>query len=125
MCAKDLHAPWGAHYLIVLRECVVLQDISDTIVEFDPGAMVISVTAPEEALAAIAEVERLAVVFVEAAPHAFVKTDLAAAIASRGGRIVFLGDAAEDGSDAGRWIVLRRPFSSETVLGHLAALTSE
>ena len=125
MCAKDLHVPLGAQYLIVLHECVVLQDIADTITEYDPRAKVIAVTAPDRALAALEGVERLAVAFVEAAPLAFQQTDLAKAIASRGGRTVFFGDAAEDAEVSDRWIVLRRPFSSDIVLAHLTMLLSE
>lgn len=122
MCPKDLHTLRGAYYLIVLHDCVVLQDIAGTIEEFDPSAQVIAVTNPAEAAARLAEVEQIAIAFVEAAPLAFGSTSLALEIASRGGHVVYLGDAAEDAEDTGRWVILRRPFSSDVVANHLAGL---
>ncbi len=125
MCAKDLYVPSGAHYLIVLHDCVVLQDIADTIKDFDPRAQVIAATTPDGALSALIGVERVAVAFIEAAPQAFRETDLAAAIVSRGGQNVFVGDAAEDAGISAHWNVLRRPFSSDAILAHLTALMPE
>lgn len=124
MCPKDVLTPTSDHYLIVLRDFVVMQDLADTISEFDPGAQVIAVAHATAALAAIAPVVRLVLAFVEAAPREFEKTELAAAIASRGGRLVYLGDAAEDAAETGRAVVLRRPFSSQVVRLHLEALAA-
>lgn len=122
MCPKDNDAPAGAHYLIVLHDCVVLQDIADTILDFDRNAQVISVTSDTDALEALAGVQNVAIAFIEAAPDTFLKSALAPELTVRGARFVYLGDAAEDALEKDDVRVLRRPFSSEIILGHLAVL---
>ena len=53
--------------------------------------------------------------------YAFRGSPLAARIAGCGGRVVFVGDAAEDAVGLGDTRVLNRPFSSGAVLDHLAS----
>ena len=110
-------------YLIVLRHVVVAQDIAMTIADRDPGARVVTVASPAEALPALGDVGRLAVAFVAEAPREHRESDLARAIATRGGRVVLIGEAAEtEGAELG-FPVLARPFSTEDILAHLAGGT--
>jgi hypothetical protein len=108
-------------YLIVLRHVLVAQDIAMTIADRDPGASVVTVASPSEALPALAGVDRLSVAFVAEAPRVLRGSDLAQAIAARGGRVVLIGEAAEAEGTALGFPVLTRPFSTEDILEHLAA----
>ncbi|WP_284165349.1 hypothetical protein [Frigidibacter sp. SD6-1] len=109
----------GAHYLVVVGDCVVLQDLSDTVAEFDTGATVIAVNRASDALLAIAKVPEIVVAFIEAAPDDFACTRLCAAIHARRGRMIFLGDEAEEACASVRTPILHRPFSSEIVFRRL------
>ena len=110
-------------YLIVLRHVVVAQDIALTIADLDPGARIVTVATPAEALPALDGVDRLAVAFVSEAPRAHRGSELARAIAARGGRVVLIGEAAEAEGTALGFPVLARPFSTADILVHLAAGT--
>lgn len=122
MDPDDRTAPGGAHYLIVLSDCVVLQDLSDTVTEFDAGATVIAVNRVDDALCALEGIAELAVAFIEAAPDGSAGTKLSGAIRARHGRIIYLGDDAEDAREGIRTTVLKRPFSPEIVFRSLGAL---
>jgi len=115
-------APGGAGrptYLIVLRHTVVAQDIAMTIADRDPDARIVAVSSPADALPALDGVDRLTVAFVSEAPRAHRDSDLAQAIATRGGRVVLIGEAAEaEGEELG-FPVLTRPFSTDDILAHL------
>ncbi|MEZ5779791.1 MAG: hypothetical protein R3E44_15655 [Paracoccaceae bacterium] len=124
MCPKDSEPPSSAHYLVVVHDGVVLSDLAQTIAEFDPAAPVIAVTSPSEALRKIDSAARLAVAFIEMSPSRFAGSALAAAIAARRGRVIYLGDAAEDEADTvGAHLVLQRPFTPDIVFRYLALLT--
>jgi hypothetical protein len=113
-----------AAYLIVLRHVVVAQDIAMTIADLDPKARIVIATSVTEALAGLGGVDRLAVAFVAEAPRSHRDSDLARAIAARGGRVVLIGEAAEaEGAELG-FPVLTRPFSTEDILMHLAGVRS-
>ncbi len=107
-------------YLIVLRHVVVAQDIAMTIADRDPGAPVVTVASPAEAIPALDGVGRLAVAFISEAPRVLQDSDLAQAVAARGGRVVLIGEAAEAEGAALGFPVLARPFSTEDILAHLA-----
>ncbi|MCB1338208.1 MAG: hypothetical protein KDK10_12405 [Maritimibacter sp.] len=113
-------------YLIAVRDFVVLRDLEDTVREFDPDAVVLTSTRLEEAIAQITAQSRLALAFVEAGPARVAEVKLDALVRSKGGRIVLLGDDAEDEWDgerpaSHRWPTLLRPFSSQTVLSMIVA----
>lgn len=109
----------GDVYLIAVRDFVVRKDLEDTVLDFDPAAVVLTATSCAEALGRIRMRDKLAVVFVEAGPIKVSASGIEDMVRSRGGRLVLLGDDAEDAVDAqsaGRWSTLQRPFFSQTVL---------
>lgn len=111
-------------YLIAVRNAVVLQDLADTVRDFDPSATVLTATHCAEALARLRLVERLTFAFIEAGPRRIADSQIDAEIRRRGGRMALLGDEAEDEWDVGRpegrrWPILARPFSSRAVLSLL------
>jgi len=106
-------------YVIVLREAVIAQDIALTIADFDPCAGVIVAHSAEAAAVALFDVGQVAVAFVSEAPSRFVHTALAAEIARRGGRVVLMGEEAEDTGASAKWGVLALPFDTETVIRFL------
>ncbi|WP_347311419.1 hypothetical protein [Defluviimonas sp. SAOS-178_SWC] len=118
---KDANA-----YLVAVRDFVVSQDLADTVREFDPGAMIVTARTCRETLNAIKTCDRLALAFVEAGPDRILRARLDVTIRERHGRLVLLGDDAEDewetGGAPGRiWPVLMRPFSSQAVTALLIA----
>jgi hypothetical protein len=122
MCA--INQP--ATYVVMTQDLVVLQDLSDTIAEFDPQADVFRAITLASAVDMIGSMERISVVFLEAGPGWITRAGVDAMVRARGGRLVLLGDDAEDESDAGgdetsRWTLLARPFSARTVCELIAA----
>lgn len=109
-------------YLVALRDVVVRADLTMTIADHAPGAVVIEVADATEALDALSGVDRVAVAFVECGPARFGDSALAALLEARGARIVLLGGDAEDAVTDWRWPswgFLLRPFTSDTVKGFL------
>lgn len=120
MCPNDAR-PLSRHaFLIVLDDSIVAQDLAETVSEHDPAAGLIPCRTLDEAIAALAHVERIAVAFVEAGPAEFAASPLAGLIAAKGGRVVLIGDDAEDSARMCGHAVLQRPFSTEMVLALLA-----
>lgn len=109
----------GAAYLIALRHVLVAEDIAQAIREHEPRARVVRAASAEEAAWAVEGVARLRVAFVAADPEGFEASALARAVAARGGRVVLMGEAAEAKGPALGFAVLRRPFDSGAVIGHL------
>lgn len=107
-------------YLIVLADYLVTQDLVETVSDHDPDAALIKCRTMDEAVDALEDVERIAVAFVHAAPSEMARSSLPASITSRGGRLVLIGDDAEECSEPGEWTVLQRPFSMAMVQAHLA-----
>ncbi len=108
-------------YLVVLGDYLVLRDIADTIAQHDSGATIIAATEAEAALREIERVRELEVAFIEAGPADFAGSDLAHAIRARAGRVVLLGDEAEEASGRFDLPVLVRPFRTLDVLRYLRA----
>lgn len=106
-------------YVVVLKDYLVLQDIVDTIAEHDPGAGIVTAVRMADAVNALAGVMEVVVAFVEASPSDFGNSDLARAIAARSGRVVLLGQAAEETAGPTEWPVLSRPFRFIDILYHL------
>jgi len=107
-------------YLVVMREVLVAQDLCLTICDFDPAARVIIASGLEAAIAELANVPSLAVAFVEERHTPVAASDLAAAIARRGGRVVVLGEQAGAQAPARDWDILQKPFVTEQVLSLLS-----
>lgn len=117
----------GGIYLIAVEDFVVAQDLSDTVREAVPAAVIVTAPGCAAALAAVADQPHLALAFVEAGPDRVAKLRLDEAIRARGGRLVLLGGEAEDAWDSGAatgrlWPVLIRPFSSQAVRSLLRAV---
>lgn len=111
-------------YLIAVHNVVVLQDLADTVRDFDPSATILTATNCAEALARLRSLERLTFAFIEAGSRRIADSRIDAEIRRRDGRIVLLGNEAEDEWDSGhpaarRWPILVRPFSSRTVVSML------
>lgn len=124
MCSNAAGARAPATYLIMVRDSIVSKDIAETIADFEVTARVLEATGPDRALRALETVQRLAVAFVEIAPRTFAGSELAAAIAARSGRVIFLGDAAEEEPASSAYLVLQRPFSSDVLLRYLSTAGS-
>lgn len=108
-----------ASYVVLARDAIVAQDLVETILEHDPGAVV---HRARNFVAAAQEIEaapRLAAVLLDIDPALLAASQLPAVIAARGGRLVVMGNAAEEAAatlaqEHPDWIVLMRPFDSET-----------
>ncbi len=106
-------------YIIVMRDVLIAQDLSLTIGDHDPGARIEVASSLTEAEAIVARLTQIVMAFIVEAPRKFRHSDLSRAIAERGGRVVLLGDDAEDGGPTPDWDVLYRPFSTDEVLARL------
>jgi len=116
----------GNIYLIEVRDYVVLTDLIGSVHDFDPGSHILTATGIGEAVAQLRSVDRLAIAFLEAGPRRVAQLKLDVEIRQRGGRLVLLGDDAEDeweasSSPSHRWPTLLRPFTSQTVLSLIIA----
>jgi hypothetical protein len=114
-----------ATYVVMSQDYVVLTDLCDTILEFDPAAHLLHATTLASAIAFISSSERIAVAILEAGPGRISQTGLDTMVRAKGGRLVLLGSDAEEEDEAGapptRWTVLTRPFSAEAVCTILSA----
>lgn len=102
-------------YLVVLDDYLIAQDLAESIACYDDAAQVVVRHVVDDAVAALEAVEGLAVAFVGVDPKQFAGSALARMIDSRGGKVVLMGDAAEDDGETGGWAVLHRPFSQGLV----------
>jgi len=114
-------------YLIAVRNFVVLQDLSDTVREFDPSACLLTAGDCCSALSTLRCHDRITLAFIEGGPTRIAHLSLDAEIRARGGRLILLGDEAEDawdsaGGKAPRWPTLLRPFSAQAVQSLIVAL---
>ncbi len=111
-------------YLIVSRNYLITCDICDTISDFDPVAEVSVQKGHECAPMSITPYRRIAVAFVEAGSEQVTRLKIDQAVQGRGGRLVLLGDAAEDELDGHsprlRWPVLSRPVSTRMIQAQLS-----
>jgi hypothetical protein len=111
-----------AYYLIIVEDCIVSQDLAESVSSYDPGAGLIVCRTMDEAVTELDHVDLLAVAFIEESPANFAASPLAEVIATRGGQVILIGAEAEEMGKASGWTVLERPFSSTMVLEHLAGL---
>lgn len=111
-------------YLIASRNYLVTCDICDAISDYDPAAEISVQRGHERALTSITPLRRIAVAFVEAGSEQVTRLKIDQAVQGRGGRLVLMGNAAEDELDGHsprlRWPVLARPVSTRMILAQLA-----
>ena len=117
----------GAGYVVMALDRLVLQDLVETILDFDPRAAVKAAGTCDQALRLIRSMPRLRAAFIEASPLWSQRSGAARAVTALGGHLVLLGDEAEDDfatiSGAARTeLTLERPFSTEMVHALLARL---
>lgn len=110
-----------ATVLVVVRDILVGQDLAQTISEARPEARVIVVTSLEDAVAALADVQAVALTFIAAEPEALTASPLAQALADRGAKVVLMGTWADQRSVVKSWKRLPLPFTSEHVRDVIAA----
>jgi len=106
-------------YVIVMREALISQDLSLTIADHDPGARVVFAANLRDAETVVAGLTHIVMAFIIEGPKQFLQSDLSRAIRARGGRVVLLGDDAEEVGPTPDWDVLYRPFSTDEVLARL------
>ncbi len=124
MCADDLRPSNNDVYLIFLNQFVVAQDIAGAIAEYDPRGSAYIVTSLSEAMEVVTRARQIRVAFLAQDPKTFAGSELAVAIAARGGRAVLIGEAAEMAAPDARWSVLQRPFLTDAVLAQLQSVVS-
>lgn len=120
MLTPPVAPPSRAVYLIVLADCLVAQDLAETVAVHDRDAEVILRQSLSDAIVALAAVAELALAFVGAGPAEFEASPLAGMIRARGGRVVLIGDDAESAGAAAGYAVLARPFSLSQILAELS-----
>jgi hypothetical protein len=104
----------------MLDETVVALDVADTIVEWHPGAKVLSARGPQDALRLIEDQLRIVVAFVGRGPVTNHMSALVEAVVLRGGEFVLICADDEDGpSDCKPHAVLNGPFRTEDILAVL------
>lgn len=111
--------PPNALCVVMVQSALVALDIRLAISDAVPGANVMVVQNVVGALQALEGVDRVHVAFLEPAPPIDKGCPLAEAVRLRGGRVVFLGDEAEDLGPGPGWTVLVRPFTNNCVLAAL------
>ena len=111
--------PTSACYFVLVQPGLVAADISATIADYAPRASVIVVQNAAEADQTLKAVQTIHVAFLELAPESDKGWRIAEAVRARGGRLVFIGDEAENLGPGPDWTVLRRPFSTDCVIAAL------
>lgn len=102
-------------YLILVQPMLVAVDIGQAIADFVPRANVIIVQSATEAGEALKLAKNIHVAFLGLAPESDKGWHLAVAVRARGGRVVFIGDEAEDRGPGQDCMVLERPFGTDAV----------
>lgn len=105
----------GPSYLILVQPMLVAVDISQAIADFVPRALVIIVQCAEEAGEALRLAKNIHVAFLGLAPDSDKGWHLAEAVRAQRGRVVFIGDEAEDRGPRPDCMVLHRPFDTDAV----------
>ena len=107
-------------YVVMATDYVVLRDLVETVRDFSPGAEIVASDRLDLVRELVSAVDRIAIAFLEAGPSRIARDGVEIAIRARGGRLVLLGDDAEDECEAmaraaRAWPILRRPFSTRMV----------
>lgn len=107
-------------YLILVQSMIVTLDIRLAIADAVPFADIVVVHDAAEAGRTLDGMESIHVAFLELAPDSDACLSLGQVVRRLGGRVVLLGDEAEDLGPRQDWTVLERPFTNGCIL---AALT--
>lgn len=107
-------------YLILVQSMIVTLDIRLAIADAVPSADIVVVHDAAEAGRVLHGIESIHVAFLELAPDSDTCLSLVKVVRRLGGRVVLLGDEAEDLGPRQDWMVLERPFTNDCTL---AALT--
>ena len=102
-------------YLILVQPMLVAVDIGQAIADFVPRAEVILVQCAAEASEALQLAKSIHVAFLGLAPESDKGWHLADDVRARGGRVVFIGDEAEDRGPRPDCMVLERPFDTDAI----------
>ncbi len=106
-------------YLLLVEPGLVATDLTGIISEADLHARVVIARDIAAAHEVLTDARIVASAILDIDPDHGPAEALARAVAARGGRVVLIGDAAEDKAERTRWLVLQRPFTTETVLAVL------
>ena len=105
-----------AVYLVVEPDAVLRMDLTETLQYRDRQAVVIAGHSADQALLQLSAFETIQLALVAAAPCDFAASRLAQLIGQKGGRVVLMGDCAEEVGEANGFKVLHRPYSETEVL---------
>lgn len=105
-----------AVYLVIEPDPLLRTDLTETLQFRDCDAVVIAEPSVEAALPQIAAFATIDLALIAAGPREFAASHLAQVIGQRGGRVVLMGERAEDCGEASGFRVLHRPFSENEVL---------
>ena len=111
--------PPVASYLVLVQPMLVAADLWMTIADHAPRARVVVAQSAAEADLALKSITAIHVAFLGLAPESDQGRQLADAVRARAGRVVFIGDEADDLGPGPDWTVLRRPFSTACVIAAL------
>ena len=115
--------PPVASYLVLVQPMLVAVDLWMTIADHAPRAHVVVAQCAAEADLALKSITAIHVAFLGLAPDSVKGQRLADAVRARAGRVVFIGDEADDLGPGPDWTVLRRPFSTACVIAALKGRT--
>ena len=107
--------PASLSYLVLVQPMLVAIDISAAITDFVPRADVVVVQGAAEAGDALKAMRNLHLAFIGLAPNSDKGWRLAEAVRACGGRLVFIGDEAEELGPGPDWSVLVRPFATDCI----------
>ncbi|QCO56935.1 hypothetical protein EOK75_14130 (plasmid) [Pseudorhodobacter turbinis] len=113
-----------ATVIIVHGDFLIAGDLSATIRDFMPFALIIVARDIEEACTLLDGAKPVMLAFVEAGHSDFAASALAERLDRHLGRVVLLGDIAEQQAAEGGWPVLFRPFFADDILMLLRSWTS-
>lgn len=111
-------------YLLLVENPIVAIDIAETIREHRPGAAILVAEDLAEAARLIADHGPVEMAVFECSPPELAVSGLGRAIEAGGGRVVLIGDRAEESppeEGVSGWRLLLRPFVSEDIATLLLA----
>ncbi len=103
-------------FLLFGKDPFAVDDLSRTIAEQHPTSRIVASFSVEEALSLIETMPEISMAFIHLAPEQVAVSPLGQALASRGARIVLMGDDAEERGQAAGFDVLVRPFNTADVI---------
>lgn len=108
-------------YLVVEPMPPIAEDLALSLSDGDPGGEVLVAATEAQALQAIQGRGPIVLAIVHNGPQDFLRSELGAALAERGARVVLIGDRAEEAPPHAEFAVLQRPYDAD----HLMALMAQ